>query len=110
VILADLPAEALDAFLRDTPLPKLTDRTVTDPATLRRALDQVRLAGWSLVDEELERGLRSIAVPIRNRAGRVTAALNLSCSASRTTVQQMVVEFLPVLSSAATRIARAVAR
>lgn len=101
VMLAGLQPEDLDAFLRKAELRRLTDRTITDEAELRRAIDQARSAGWALVDEELERGLRSLSVPVRDRAGRVVAALNVSCHASRTTVQQMIVEFLPLLQGVA---------
>lgn len=104
VMLAGLPPEDLDAFLAKADLRRLTDRTITDEAELRRAIDQARTSGWALVDEELERGLRSLSVPVRDRGGRVLAALNVSCHASRTTVQQMIVEFLPLLQGVAREI------
>ncbi len=60
----------------------LTDRTVTDPAVLDRELDAVRDNGFCVVDEELELGVRSIAVPIRDRRGSVVAAANVSTRAA----------------------------
>ncbi|MDT7616827.1 MAG: IclR family transcriptional regulator, pca regulon regulatory protein [Pseudonocardiales bacterium] len=59
----------------------LTDRTVTDPAVLDRELDAVAAAGFCVVDEELELGVRSIAVPVRDAAGTVVAAANVGTRA-----------------------------
>ncbi|MFE9838593.1 IclR family transcriptional regulator C-terminal domain-containing protein [Streptomyces sp. NPDC005551] len=98
VMLADLP----DPRLPD-PAP-LTPRTITDPGRLRAALDRVRAEGYALVDEELEEGLRSIAVPVRDGDGRVVAAVNVAMHSSRRTAERCVTEVLPELHAAATRI------
>ena len=63
--------------------------------------------GWSIVDQELEFGLRAIAVPIRNRAGVVTAAMNLGCHAGRVSVETMTEKFLPILKDASAQITAA---
>ena len=73
VLLAGLPEDEADAAIEASALLPLTDRTVTDPAALRDELARVREQGWSLVDGELEPGLRSIAVP-RARPSRVVVA------------------------------------
>ena len=100
VMLADLPEED-----RETgPLRALTSHTVTDPVTLARVLDEVRARGYALVDEELEEGLRSIAVPVRDRTGRVVAALNVALHASRRSVRECEQLLLPGLRAAADRI------
>src|SRR5215208_135976 len=65
VLLADLPTEDLEAFLATGPFEATTERTVTDPDELRTVVRRVREQGWSLVDQELEMGLRSISAPIR---------------------------------------------
>ncbi|MDQ1018656.1 IclR family transcriptional regulator domain-containing protein [Streptomyces afghaniensis] len=65
--------------------------------------DQEHL-GYALLDEELEEGLRSLAVPIRDRCGRVVAALNTAMHASRHTRRECVTDLLPELTSTATRI------
>jgi IclR family transcriptional regulator, pca regulon regulatory protein len=83
---------------------KFTSRTVTDPARLRELLREVVQRGWALVDQELEEGLRSVAVPIRDAGGQVIAAMNLSGHASRVTVAQMKREFVPALLQASARI------
>src|SRR6187431_3116618 len=78
VLLAGLPEDERDAVLTASALPSLTDRTLTDPDTLRDELARVREQGWSLVDGELEPGLRSVAAPLHGRGGRVVAAVNVS--------------------------------
>jgi IclR family pca regulon transcriptional regulator len=80
-----------------------TDFT-TDDAELQRKIDRVRHDGYAIVDQELEKGLRSIAVPIRDGAGAVVAAMNLSTHAARRTVAAMRSELLPALRETAARI------
>ncbi|MFF3585832.1 IclR family transcriptional regulator C-terminal domain-containing protein [Streptomyces sp. NPDC002387] len=82
----------------------LTSRTVTDPDELRAALDRVRREGYALVDEELEEGLRSIAVPVRDRGGKVVAAVNIAMHSSRRTIEECAAELLPELRATAARI------
>ncbi len=89
VLLAGLPDAAADAALAASDLAQLTDRTLTDRAALRAELARVRAQGWSLVDGELEPGLRSIAAPLHGRDGRVVAALNVSTSATRDSVDRL---------------------
>ncbi|MGA5142495.1 IclR family transcriptional regulator domain-containing protein [Streptomyces azureus] len=67
-------------------------------------LTSIHSQGYALVDEELEEGLRSLAVPIRDRSGRVVAALNTAMHASRHTRRECVTDLLPELTSTATRI------
>jgi IclR family pca regulon transcriptional regulator len=55
------------------------------------------VSGYAVVEEELEVGLRSIAVPVRGASGQVLAALNVGAQAARVTVERMKQEFLPVL-------------
>ncbi|MFF2997244.1 IclR family transcriptional regulator C-terminal domain-containing protein [Streptomyces sp. NPDC057950] len=95
VMLADLPDPPL-AGLRP-----LTPRTITDPGRLKAVLDRVRDEGYAFVDEELEQGLRSIAVPVRERGGRVVAAVNVAMHSSRRTSAQCVDEVLPELLATA---------
>lgn len=104
VLLAGLPAAALDELLAASVLPSLTERTVTDAAQLRAELDRVRAEGWSLVDGELEPGLRSVAVPLRDRRGDVVAAVNVSTSATRDTVEHVLERHLPALQQTAAAI------
>ncbi|MEU9439638.1 IclR family transcriptional regulator C-terminal domain-containing protein [Streptomyces sp. NPDC048304] len=73
-------------------------------APLPPALAEIRTQGYALVDEELESGLRSIAVPVRDRAGRAVAALNVATHAARRTLEDCVHEVLPALRETATQI------
>jgi IclR family pca regulon transcriptional regulator len=82
-----------------------TQSTITDPQALFERIREDRAQGFSIVDEELERGLRSIAVPIVDRRGHAIAALNLSANAQRTTCNEMREAFLPALRNVASRIA-----
>ncbi|WP_406488085.1 IclR family transcriptional regulator C-terminal domain-containing protein [Streptomyces phaeochromogenes] len=102
VMLADLTEAERDPLL--TGLHALTPHTVTDPGALTATLDHVREAGYALVDGELEEGLRSIAVPVRDRTGRVVAAVNVAMHSSRRTVEQCLGEVLPELAATAGRI------
>jgi IclR family pca regulon transcriptional regulator len=104
VLLAGLTEDELDAYLAQMPLDPLTERTVTSPGELRGALAEVRRQGYALVDQELEPGLRSLAVPVHDKRGRVIAAVNISSHVSRLTREKATCEFLPLLLDAAGRI------
>jgi IclR family pca regulon transcriptional regulator len=104
VLLAALPEEELDKYLGRAVFQRLTSRTVATAAALRTELAKVRGQGWALVDQELEDGLRSLAAPVRNRAGRVVGAVNLSAHASRTSLESLRRDLLPHLLAATGRI------
>jgi IclR family pca regulon transcriptional regulator len=79
----------------------LTPYTIADPAALRAELQRIGAQGWALVDQELEEGLRSIAVPIRGSDRRVIAAMNVSTHTSRHTPSDVAATFLaPLLRTA----------
>jgi DNA-binding IclR family transcriptional regulator len=77
VMLAHLPPDQLDAYLEHTRLRPMTPNTIVNPKRLREVLAGVRRDGYAINDEELELGLRSIAVPVRGASGTVLAALNV---------------------------------
>jgi IclR family transcriptional regulator, pca regulon regulatory protein len=104
VQLAALTDAELDAYLNRVELRPLTANTLTDPAKLRSELDRIRAQGWALVDQELEEGLRSVAAPIRDRTGRVVAAVNVSAHASRASKDAVRRVLLPPLLATAGRI------
>lgn len=97
VLLSGLEDAVLEERLRSTERRAFTSRTITDPERLHAIITQVRAEGWAVVDEELERGLRSVAVPVRDRHGRVVLALNTSLSAGRESVQESLDRTLPQL-------------
>jgi IclR family pca regulon transcriptional regulator len=84
------------------------DRTsppaVTVPTDLTQVLANVRTQGYALIDEELEAGLRTIAVPVRDGTGRAVAAAAVALHASRRTAEECVDEILPELMATAARI------
>jgi len=101
VLLAALPDSELDAFLGATELASFTRYTIVDKDELRAVLEKVRRNNYSLVDQELETDLRSIAIPIQNAAGRTIAAMNIGARASLTSKKQMLDALLPVMRNAA---------
>ena len=101
VLLASLAPKELEAFLARVEFTRYTERTVVTAEKLRQVLRQVRSNGYAIVDQELELGLRSMAVPIQSPTGKVVAALNTGAHAQRVSIQEMQSEFLPHLRAAA---------
>jgi IclR family pca regulon transcriptional regulator len=97
VMLANLPTDAKEAYLKRVQLKAFTEHTVVSAARLGDILDDVRTVSYALVEEELEIGLRSLAVPVRGASGEVLAALNVGVQASRVSAAHMIKVFLPVL-------------
>jgi IclR family pca regulon transcriptional regulator len=88
---------------------RYTARTIIDPAALIERIRSDRAQGYSIVDEELEQGLRSLAVPIVTRGGENVGAINLSAHASRASRDELRERFLPRLSSIAQQVSRSLA-
>jgi IclR family pca regulon transcriptional regulator len=109
VLLAELGPDELVAAL-PAELARHTELTVATMADLAAVLKQVRAQGWSLVDQELEMGLRSVAAPLRDASGRAVAAMNISTQVARTTVVQLHEELLPDLVATAGRISDALTK
>ncbi|NGO73240.1 IclR family transcriptional regulator domain-containing protein [Streptomyces boncukensis] len=105
VLLAGLPPAQRARWLAAAELRPLTGRTLTDPEALGRVLDDVARDGYALVDQELEEGLRSVAVPVRGHDGAVVAAVNVSLHAGRTSADETRATVLPALRATAGRIA-----
>ena len=104
VLLAALPAEQLNVYLDTASLAPLTERTIIDRDRLRAEVERTRARWWSLVDQELEDGVRSIAVPVHDAAGRVVAAVNTSAHATRVPLATLQRSFLPKLKACAAAI------
>ena len=96
-MLAFLPEQDLNSYLERVELRAFTQNTVVSEKKLRELLASIRAAGYAIIEEELEVGLRSIAVPVRGASGNVVAALNIGAQAARVTRAQMEQEFLPLL-------------
>jgi IclR family transcriptional regulator, pca regulon regulatory protein len=110
VLLAAQPDEMWPGILQNIPLTKMTERTVTNRLEFRRILEDVRERGWSLVDQELEIGLMSIAVPLRNSAGGLVGAINVGVPTVRMTPSEMESQVLPRLLDTAASISKALKR
>jgi IclR family pca regulon transcriptional regulator len=106
VLLAAQPAAWLDSYLSAVPLRGLTDRTITNPLALRQELARIADQGWALVDQELEEGLRSLAVPIHDADGKVVAAANVSTHAGRRSLEAIVTGLLEPLRTTVAAIER----
>lgn len=104
VLLAALPGERLDTYLNSATLDPLTERTIVDHDRLRAEVEKTRTRGWGLVDQELEDGIRSVAVPIHDSARQVVAAINTSAHATRVSLTTLQKSFLPKLRECAAAI------
>lgn len=97
VLLAGLSPADLEAYLERVQLELKTGRTIRTVDELRVEIEKVRAQGWALVDSELEEGLRGAAAPVRDRAGHVLAATNVSVHAGRTTPELVEREYVPAI-------------
>ncbi|WIV97372.1 MULTISPECIES: IclR family transcriptional regulator domain-containing protein [Roseateles] len=100
VMLAALPQAEVDDWIARQQLTPLTPHTITHPERLRIEIARARALGYACIDQELELGLRTVAVPLRNYRGDVVAAMNISVHASRMSMDQMVEHCLPPLLQA----------
>lgn len=104
VLLAWAPHDVVDDVLTRRPPSPLTTRTRSTPAAVREALAEVRERGYAVVDEELEPGLLSASVPVRDRSGEVVAALASSTSTGRSDAARVTADVVPVLLATAAAI------
>lgn len=97
VMLAALPQGDAQAVLGQSPLTPRTRLTRTDPDWLMAELQRIREQGYALIDQEVELGLRSIAVPLTNARGKVVAALNVGVPATQARIEDLVEFYLPAM-------------
>lgn len=110
VQLAALPSEEVDRVLAEPSRSGLTPRWQPDRAERDAELRDVRAKGWALTDEQLTRGIRSVAAPLRDGTGRVVAGLNVNTHAAETSVEALLADHLPLLLHAAGEISADFAR
>jgi len=101
VLLAHLPERELDRYFEQVTLQRYTARTVVSKTRLRKILGEVRNRGYAVVDQELEDGLRSVAVPVKGAGDEVVAAMNTGTHALRLPVDEIEARILPHLLAAA---------
>ena len=100
VLLAALSEEDAKAILSRSELRANTVHTLTDPTEIIAELWRVRAQGYALIDQELELGLCSLAVPLENDRGRIVAALNIGAPAASMPASALVEQYLPALREA----------
>jgi IclR family transcriptional regulator, pca regulon regulatory protein len=106
VLIAAQPDDTIESMLRSTPVRKLTPKTKTSPDQIRKEIVSIRRLGYALNDEEIEVGLRVIAVPVRDSTGKVVASMCVSTYSSRYEVAQLKQKFLQALVHASDRLGR----
>ncbi|GEN22876.1 IclR family transcriptional regulator [Halomonas cupida] len=97
ILLAQLGEETLDSYLTRVTLEPHTDKSITDRAQLRAAILEGREQGYAIVDQELDSGLRSLAVPCFDANGQLIGAINISTNAARVGLDTLTNEYLPML-------------
>ncbi|MBX9467942.1 MAG: IclR family transcriptional regulator [Rhizobium sp.] len=97
VLLAALTDAEVELILSASTLKAHTPRTLTDPGMLKAEISRVREQGYAVIDQELEIGLCSIAVPIRNDRGRVVAAVNVGAPAAVLPAAELAAHCLPAM-------------
>ncbi|MGD9923981.1 MAG: IclR family transcriptional regulator C-terminal domain-containing protein [Pseudorhodoplanes sp.] len=101
ILLASFDDERLDALLSRVRPKPLTAQTVTGKNELRRAILRARAEGYSLVDQEVELGFRSISVALQRLDGKALGSLNVGAHTERGSLDTMVDRFLPKLRALA---------
>lgn len=104
VLIAAMSATESDAWLAQQTLRALTPHTITRPERLRIELQRTRERGYATVDQEMELGMRTLAVPLSNWRGDTVAAINLTVHASRMSIEDLVASGLPALRAAQARL------
>jgi IclR family pca regulon transcriptional regulator len=97
VLLAALPPGQAERVLAEPSRSGITPRWQPDAAGRAAELREVRARGWSLTDEQLAAGIRSVAAPLRDGDGQVIAALNVTVHAAETPLDMLTGEYLPLL-------------
>lgn len=106
VLLAGLPVEDREAYLRTCEPRRTTPHTLTTVAEIRDRVERAGTEGYSITDEELELGMRSMAVPVTDSGGRVQAAMAIGVFTARVTLEEMHARHLPALRQQAAALGR----
>lgn len=104
VLLAAMPENVLTESLRGIKLERFTPKTIVTRVALLKEIERAKLQGWYLSDEEIDKGVRSLALPLHNANNHVIAAINVSCYAGRVSMDTILKKFLPRMRIAAQEI------
>ena len=110
VLLAGLGPERLNAWFEKAELERFTEHTVTDRPLLVQQIEAARRDGYATAQEEIAPGMASLAVPVRDAAGRVVAALNVAVNVQDATAAELVARHLPALRDASLAVSSEAAR
>lgn len=97
VLLSAFGEAELAEFFATYPREKISPMTITDEGEIRERLQEIRERGWSLNNQEVDLGGRSVAAPIVAPSGEYLSAVNVTVSTSRVSVEQLIEEYLPPL-------------
>lgn len=106
VLLSQLPGDELERFLERVRLEPFTGASILDRDVLREEIDKAREQRYSIVDQELDSGLRSVAVPVFAGSGELLGAINISTNAARVGMDTLMKVYLPRLQEAAEAVRR----
>ena len=109
IVLAELSADELEAWLGTSPLEAFTDKTITDRRALRSELARVRRQGWAELVDELEDGLSAMSAPVRSSQGSLAGVLGISGPTFRLGKARRR-ELVPVVRATAAEVERALRR
>lgn len=104
VLMSGLDDKDIRARIGKKNLPQRTPKTLTKPAAILNEVLAVRETGFAVCDEEIELGMRSLAVPVRDRDGRLLAAMSVSVYSARISRNTLLKTLLPVLQKCAAQL------
>ncbi|NVK45392.1 MAG: helix-turn-helix domain-containing protein [Rhodobacteraceae bacterium] len=97
ILLGALPTTEARAIVEASDLSPRTKFSVTDPEEVMKRIEEAHAQGYAINDQEVEIGLRSIAVPLVDGQGRIVAALNTGMAATQDKAQALLPTYLPRL-------------
>ena len=104
VLLSALPDDELEKYLRRVRLEKRTENSLVTVAAVRKRVERARVEGYSFTDQEIELGVRALAVPVVDRSGNIHAAMTVSAFSSRISLDKMRDRFLPKMWDEASKL------
>jgi IclR family pca regulon transcriptional regulator len=107
VLLSGLSSTDLDQYLASAKLDAVTQYTLVEPQAIRKKIERVAKDGYAISDQQLEIGMRSIAVPVRSKNGHMEASINATVGGNRAGREDLIKRLLPVLRRAASQLAHA---
>lgn len=104
VLLGALSDAEIRTIIGGKTLAQRTPRTIVKPALILQEINQSRTSGFAISDQELELGMRSLAVPVRDTDGKIVAALSCSAYTARVNRKLFSTQFVEVIRDCAARL------